>query len=95
MTEHKLAINGGPAEAAKLKQKMPKWPRASEKVKKALLEVLDSGKWCRIYAGSKAEQFEKAFAAYHDAKHSIAVANGTVSLELALKQWESDSATRY
>jgi len=85
MTKHKLAINGGPAEAAELKQKMPKWPRASEKSKKALLEVLDSGKWCRIYAGSKAEQFEKAFSAYHDAKHGIAVANGTVSLELALK----------
>jgi len=85
MTEHKLAINGGPAEAAELKQKMPKWPRATEKSKRMLLEVLDSGKWCRIYAGSKAEQFEKAFAAYQDAKHGIAVANGTVSLELALK----------
>jgi dTDP-4-amino-4,6-dideoxygalactose transaminase len=85
MTEHKLAINGGPAEAAELKQKMPKWPRATEKSKRVLLEVLDSGKWCRIYAGSKAEQFEKAFAAYQDAKHGIAVANGTVSLELALK----------
>jgi dTDP-4-amino-4,6-dideoxygalactose transaminase len=85
MTEHKLAVNGGPAEAAELKQKMPKWPRATEKSKRVLLEVLDSGKWCRIYAGSKAEQFEKAFAAYHDAKHGIAVANGTVSLELALK----------
>jgi len=85
MTGRKLAVNGGPAEAAELKQKMPKWPRATEKAKKALLEALESGKWCRIYEGSRAEQFEKAFAAYHDAKHGIAVANGTVSLELALK----------
>jgi dTDP-4-amino-4,6-dideoxygalactose transaminase len=64
---------------------MPNWPRASDKVKKALLEVLDSSKWCRLYSGSKAEQFEKAFAAYQDARHGVAVANGTVSLELALK----------
>jgi dTDP-4-amino-4,6-dideoxygalactose transaminase len=85
MTKFKLAVNGGSAEAAELRGKMPKWPMASEKVKKALLEVLDSGRWCRIYPGSKAEQFEKAFAAYQDAKHGIAVANGTVSLELALK----------
>jgi dTDP-4-amino-4,6-dideoxygalactose transaminase len=85
MTKSKLAINGGSAEAAELREKMPKWPTASEKAKKALLEVLDGGRWCRIYPGSKAEQFEKTFAAYHDAKHGIAVANGTVSLELALK----------
>jgi len=85
MTKSKLAINGGPAEATELKQKIPRWPTASEKVKKALLEVLDNGKWCRIYLGSKAEQFEKAFVAYQDAKYGIAVANGTVSLELALK----------
>jgi len=85
VTKSKLAINGGQAEAAELKRKIPEWPRASAKVKKALLEALESGKWCRIYSGSKAEQFEKAFAAYHDAKHGIAVANGTVSLELALK----------
>ncbi len=85
MTKPKLAVNGGPAEAAGLKQKIPKWPRATEKAKKALLDALESGRWCRIYEGSKAEQFEKAFAAYHDAKHGIAVTNGTVSLELALK----------
>jgi dTDP-4-amino-4,6-dideoxygalactose transaminase len=85
MTKSKLAINEGPAEATELKQKIPKWPTSSVKVRKALLEVLDSGRWCRIYAGSKAEQFEKSFATYQDAKHGIAVANGTVSLELALK----------
>ncbi|MBS7657397.1 DegT/DnrJ/EryC1/StrS family aminotransferase [Candidatus Bathyarchaeota archaeon] len=81
----KLAINGGPAEASELKSRIPSWPKASTKAKKALLEALESGKWCRVYSGSKAEQFEKAFASYHDAKHGIAVANGTVSLELSLK----------
>lgn len=31
-----------------------------------------------------AEQFERAFAAYHDAQHGIVVVNGTVAIELAL-----------
>jgi dTDP-4-amino-4,6-dideoxygalactose transaminase len=85
MKSPKLAINGGPTEASELKSKVPEWPRANDEDRKAVLEVLDSKKWCRLYAGSKAEQFEKAFAQYHDAKHSVAVANGTVALQLALK----------
>jgi len=85
MTGRKLAVNGGKAEATELRHKIPRWPKATEKAEKALLDTLKSGRWCRIYEGSKAEQFEKAFAAYHDARHGIAVSNGTVSLELALK----------
>jgi len=81
----KLAINGGPSEAADLGEKIPKWPKFTEDDKKALVEVLESRKWCRIYPGSKAELFEKAFSEYHSAKHGIAVSNGTVALELPLK----------
>jgi len=81
----KLAINGGPSEAADLIEKIPKWPKFTEDDKKALIEVLESRKWCRIYLGSKAELFEKAFSEYHNAKHGIAVSNGTVALELPLK----------
>lgn len=81
----KLAINGGPSEAADLIEKIPKWPKFTEDDKKALIEVLESRKWCRIYLGSKAELFEKAFSEYHDAKCGIAVSNGTVALELPLK----------
>jgi len=80
-----LAISGGPAEAGELKEKIPEWPRISDDDKKALLEVLKSRRWCRIYPGSKAEVFEKAFSEYHDAKYGIAVSNGTVALELPLK----------
>ncbi len=81
----KLAINGGPREAARLREKIPEWPKVTENDKKALTEVLESRSWCRIYPGSKAEQFEKAFSEYHNAKYGIAVANGTVALELPLK----------
>jgi dTDP-4-amino-4,6-dideoxygalactose transaminase len=81
----KLAINGGPPEAAELRERIPRWPIISEDDKKALIEVLESGRWCRLYLGSKVEMFEKSFAEYHNAKYGIAVANGTVALELALK----------
>ena len=81
----KLAINGGPSEAADLGEKIPKWPKFTEDDKKALIEVLESRKWCRIYLGSKAELFEIAFSEYHNAKYGIAVSNGTVALELPLK----------
>jgi len=81
----KLAIFGGPQEAAELSETIPRWPKVCDDDKKALIEVLESRKWCRIYSGSKAELFEKTFSEYHDAKYGIAVSNGTVSLELALK----------
>lgn len=81
----RLAINGGPAEAGSLKEKVPRWPKISDEDKRALIDVLESRRWCRIYTGSKVEMFEEAFSKYHDAKHGVAVSNGTVALELALK----------
>jgi len=81
----KLALNGGPAEAAKLAELVPPWPTYGEREKEALISTLESRRWCRIYQGSRAELFEEAFAKYHHAKHGVAVANGTVALELALK----------
>jgi dTDP-4-amino-4,6-dideoxygalactose transaminase len=50
-----------------------------------VLDVLRSGRWCRLNADSYAERFENAFAAYQNARHGIAVANGTVSLQLILR----------
>ncbi len=81
----KLALNGGPAEAKGLVERIPTWPIADREDERALVEVLLNKKWCRLYPGSKVEQFEKAFAAFQDAKYGVAVANGTVALELALK----------
>ena len=77
-----LAINGGPKAAEGLR--IPRWPMLDEGDKKAVLAALESRHWCRIYPGSRAEEFEKAVASYQDAKYAIAVSNGTVALELAL-----------
>ncbi|MEM1534593.1 MAG: DegT/DnrJ/EryC1/StrS family aminotransferase [Nitrososphaerota archaeon] len=81
----RLAINGGPPIASDLFKLVPQWPTYGEKEKEALISVLESRRWCRIYPGSMAELFESTFAEYHHAKYGIAVANGTVALELALK----------
>jgi dTDP-4-amino-4,6-dideoxygalactose transaminase len=78
----KLAINGGLRAVEQVL--IPQWPVSDDLEKKAVLEALESRKWGRLYLGSKADAFEKAFAEYHDAKHGIAVTNGTTALELAL-----------
>jgi dTDP-4-amino-4,6-dideoxygalactose transaminase len=77
-----LAIHGGSRAAAALR--VPEWPQLTAGDRQAVIEVLDSRQWGRLYSNSRAEQFERAFAAYHDANHGIAVSNGTVAIELAL-----------
>jgi len=49
---------------------------------KAVKEVLESG---MLVQGEKVECFEKKFAEYVDVEHAVAVTNGTVALDLALK----------
>jgi dTDP-4-amino-4,6-dideoxygalactose transaminase len=78
----KLAINGGPKAAEKLK--IPPWPMVEEEDKQAVLEALESGHWCRLFPGSRVEQFEEAFAQYHDAKFGVATSNGTTAIEVGL-----------
>jgi dTDP-4-amino-4,6-dideoxygalactose transaminase len=81
-----LALTGGPAVAADLQARTGSWPRAVDANAEAqVLDVLRSGRWGRLHPGSYAERFENAFAAYQDARHGIAVANGTVSLQLILR----------
>ena len=75
-----LAIHGG--SPAKTKP-FPAWPIYDEREREALNEVLESGVWWRT-PGTKTLAFEQEFAAYHQAKHGIAVTNGTHALEVAL-----------
>lgn len=84
----KLALCGGP-------KTLPngigvRWPQVDSKDEDAVLNVVRSGSWWRggtieAQAASEAGRFEKAFAAYHDAPHGLAVSNGTIALELALR----------
>ena len=75
-----LALRGGKPTKTK---PFPAWPQHDEREREALLEVLDSGIWWRT-PGTRTLEFERGFAPYHQARHGIAVTNGTHALEVAL-----------
>jgi len=84
----KLAINGGDKTIGR--ELGRKWPIYDESEEKALLDVLHSGMWWRggerlAGAQSKVTAFEDAFAAYQGAKYGVAVTNGSVAMECALR----------
>lgn len=75
-----LALLGG----SKAKRKpFPLWPQYDDNERRALQEVLESRVWWRT-PGTKTLEFEQAFAAYHGARHGIAVTNGTAALEVTM-----------
>ena len=78
----RLAVNGGDKVRTK---PWPRWPVWDEREIKALEEVVRSGRWGRLYEGSRVEEFEKSFSVYQDAKFGIAVTSGTAALTIALK----------
>jgi perosamine synthetase len=55
------------------------WPVWDQREEKALLDVLNSGKWGRGN-GERVKEFEAAFAAKMRAKHCVATASGTTAL---------------
>ena len=71
-------------EGKKAKNKpFPLWPHFDDHERRALMEVLESRVWWRT-PGTKTLEFEEAFAAFHGARHGIAVTNGTAALEVTL-----------
>lgn len=76
----KLAVNGGSPIRTK---PFPSWPVWDQEEIDRLSEVVKTGQWGRL-KGSKTEEFEKAFAAYHQAKHGVCVNSGTTALRIAL-----------
>src|SRR5262245_43926073 len=78
----RLALDGGiPVRAAPF----PAWPVWDEHDEAALLGVLRSGQWGAHSGGGRVAAFEQAFATFQDARHGVAVTNGTAALEVALR----------
>jgi len=67
----------------------PGWPVWDEEDVKAVSNVVRSGKWwCgapREHVGENVWGFQKEFARFQEAKHCIAVSNGTVAIETVLR----------
>jgi dTDP-4-amino-4,6-dideoxygalactose transaminase len=78
----KLALTGGRPVG---RIEMEPWPPIDDDDRQGLLRVLESRQWCRLSKeDSEVTKFERSFAQYQDAKHCLAVGNGTVAIELAL-----------
>lgn len=73
-----LAVFGG---AKAVSRKCPAWPVVEETEKKAVAELMENGKW---WMGEKVAEFERRYAAHHDAAFGVACCNGTVAIEMAL-----------
>ncbi|MDH7600609.1 MAG: DegT/DnrJ/EryC1/StrS family aminotransferase [Armatimonadota bacterium] len=71
------------------------WPEIGPKEREAVLATLERREWCRLWSAedSEASKFEREWARYHDARHCVAVANGTVALMCAFRAlgvWHGD-----
>ncbi|SFO80037.1 DegT/DnrJ/EryC1/StrS family aminotransferase [Pseudomonas borbori] len=60
------------------------WPSFSEEEANAVRDVILSNK-VNYWTGQECREFEKEFAAWAGSEHAIALANGTVALDLALQ----------
>ena len=79
MTTRLALLGGRPVRT----RPFPAWPVFGRAEEARLLRALRSGQWGRLH-GDEVRRFEERFAAMHGCRHGIAVANGTVSLRLAL-----------
>ncbi len=77
----KLAIDGG--QPLRLQPLAP-WPWFEADEIDSVTRVLQSGH-VNYWTGEEGRKFEAEFAAYTGCKHAVALANGTVALELALQ----------
>jgi dTDP-4-amino-4,6-dideoxygalactose transaminase len=63
---------------------MPRWPAPGDEEVAAVTDVLRSGR-LNYWAGHHVRSFEREYADALGRKHAVAVANGTLALELALR----------
>jgi dTDP-4-amino-4,6-dideoxygalactose transaminase len=79
----KLAIAGGKPVR---KRPFSAWPVYTQKERQGLLKVLASRNWGGFpFPNKYASSFAQKFARFHGAKYGLAVANGTIAIEIALR----------
>lgn len=79
----RLALLGG---APVRTDSWPQWPARGPEEERALIAALRDGDWGGFpLPNERSAAFAAAFAERHDCEHALCVANGTVSLEVALQ----------
>ncbi|UZW54541.1 DegT/DnrJ/EryC1/StrS family aminotransferase [Sphingobium sp. JS3065] len=84
-------MQSAPAQAALPPRPSPlddptlRWPQHEADEVAAVMHVLESGRVNSMVHGDQTRRFEVEFAAFCDMPHGVAVSNGTVALELALR----------
>ena len=84
MTDGRLAMDGGTAVRT---EPWPAWPVLDDDVIEAAEKVLRSGR-ISYWTGIEGRTLEREYADALGRRHSVAVANGTLALELALRAFE-------
>lgn len=80
MNDMQLAVDGG---GVVRNTPFPPWPYFAQDEIDAVTQVLSSGR-VNYWTGDICKRFEHAFAEYTGTRYAIALANGTLALELAL-----------
>ena len=80
---NKLALLGGDPVRDIKRNPWPDWPFWDKNEENALTETLNTGIWS--YNGPMETEFNRMFAEFTGVKHALSVANGTVTLQLALE----------
>ena len=80
MSSLNLAVRGGQPLRG---EPFAPWPYFDEEIVETVSEVLRSGK-VNYWSGQQGRKFEEEFAVAVGTKYAVVVANGTLSLELAL-----------
>ena len=75
------------AESTLLNTAFPPWPCYTEEEAEAVRRVLLSNR-VNYWTGTETREFEDEFARFADCEHAIALANGTLALDLALKAFD-------
>jgi len=78
-----LALFGGPPTRT---QPYPDWPVYDQRDLEAVTNVIKSGRWGGFpYPGPQTEEFTRRFAEMQGGQYAVAMANGTVTMEVALR----------
>src|SRR5690242_12052358 len=80
ITRQRLALHGGKPVRTK---PLPAWPHFSPEAIAVATRVLQSGR-VNYWTGNEGRKFEVAFAELAQCEYGVALANGTLALELAL-----------